>query len=133
MVTSDDDDDYECYEMPIPVMVVVEVESEAVFEATIYVKEPDILALISAYDWDVNIAYAILMAESNGSARAYNPEWHVGCQGSIGLFQIACLHEADPSLLFDSEYNVRRAYEIYRQSGWTPWGAYSDKRFLEWL
>jgi len=115
------------------VEVVFEMESEAVFEARIYKKEPDVLALISAYDWDVNIAYAVLMAESGGSARAYNPEWHVGCQGSIGLFQIACLHEADPSLLFDGAYNVRRAYEIYQQLGWKPWGAYTDGRYLEYL
>lgn len=89
--------------------------------------------LITQYDWDVRVARAVLLAESEGNSNAFNPEWHATCQGSIGLFQIACLHESDPQVLFDPEYNVRRAYEIWSRQGWQPWGAYTDNRYFQYL
>lgn len=94
--------------------------------------------LINQYDWDTRLAYAIMMGESGGDENAYNPEWHYDrrgnpvCQGSYGLMQIACVHESDPSILFDGEYNIKRAYEIYSSSDWRPWGAYTDKSYLKY-
>ena len=91
------------------------------------------IELIQQCEWDTDIAYAVMMAESHGKPEAYNPEWHNGCQGSFGSFQIACVHEPNPEVLFDEEYNIRRACEIWREQGWLPWGAYTDKSFLVFL
>ena len=27
-------------------------------------------------------------------------------------------------------YNIQRAYEIYSEQGWRPWGAYTDLSYL---
>jgi len=87
---------------------------------------------ISMYDWDVDIAYAIMMAESRGDKNVVNPEAHRGCKGSSGLFQVACVHD-DVEKLKDARYNISKAYEIYQESGWKPWGAYSSKSFQKFL
>lgn len=124
---------YECYDLPA---FEVTVGSEAVFEAerTVAVTHTDLYTLISQYDWNVEIAYAVMMAESNGVASAVNwNDSHNGCVGSYGLFQIACLHVTDTSLLFDPAYNVQRAYELWSQSGWRIWGAFTDQRYLQYI
>ena len=87
---------------------------------------------ISMYDWDIDIAYAIMMAESRGDKNAFNPEAHKKCNGSSGLFQIACVHD-DVEKLKDARYNIAKAYEIYQESGWKPWGAYTNKSFQKFL
>ncbi len=80
------------------------------------------------------MAYAVAMAESQLNSQATNwQDSHKGCKGSFGIFQIGCLHEKDPSKLYDPQYNVARAKEIYDQSGWTAWGAYTDKRYLAYM
>lgn len=67
------------------------------------------------------------MAESGLKQYALNAQdSHKGCKGSYGIFQIGCLHETDPTVLYDIEYNIKRAREIYDQSGWKPWGAYTS-------
>lgn len=73
------------------------------------------------------------MAESNLNPDAYNPEWHNGCQGSRGIFQIACLHTEVPDQLFDVDYNLQKAREIYDREGLKPWGAYTNKSYLAYL
>lgn len=85
--------------------------------------------LIEQYDWDIDVAYAVMMAESAGNANAFNPERHRGCNGSYSLFQVACIHD-DVEKLKDPEYNVQRAYELYSKSGWKIWGAYTNKSYL---
>ncbi len=87
---------------------------------------------LNLYDWDTEIAYAVMMAESRADADAYNGERHRTCNGSVGLFQIACIHD-DTEKLLDAKYNIAKAYEIYSKSGWKPWGAYTDKRYLQYL
>jgi hypothetical protein len=74
------------------------------------------------------------MAESGLNPRALNAQdSHKGCKGSYGIFQIGCLHEKDPSVLYDVEYNVKRAREIYDEHGWQPWGAYTNGSFKIYL
>ena len=89
--------------------------------------------LLGEYDWDVEIAYQVMMAESRGNSDAYNPEWHKGCQGSIGLMQVSCIHAENPDVLFDAETNIAYAYKVYSSkyrdgsmAGWYPWGACHD-------
>ena len=85
------------------------------------------------YDWDVNVAYAVCMAESGGNPNAINwNDQHNGCVGSAGLFQIACIH-TNYSHELDPQRNVQKAYEIYKRSGWGPWGAWSSGAYLKYL
>ena len=88
---------------------------------------------LSEYDWDVEIAHAVMMAESTARADAHNPEEHKTCRGSFGLFQVACIHGHDVDDLYNAQYNIAAAYEIYKQSGWQPWGAYTNKTYLDYL
>lgn len=76
---------------------------------------------LKLYNWDIDLAYKVMYAESHIRSDAYNPERHRGCNGSVGLFQIACIHD-DVEKLKDPEYNIKKAYEIYEKSGWYPWG-----------
>lgn len=79
-------------------------------------------------------AVAVAMAESGLNPFALNAQdSHRGCNGSYGIFQIGCLHETDPHTLYDIEYNIKRAKEIYNQSGWKPWGSYTDNRYLAYM
>lgn len=74
------------------------------------------------------------MAESGLKPYALNSkDSHKGCTGSYGIFQIGCLHETDPNLLYDIEYNIKRAKEIYDAEGWRPWGAYTSKAYVAYL
>lgn len=110
------------------------IEADEVLEVTedTSYTEDKIKEEIAKYDWDYETAYAVMMAESGGKPDAYNPEAHNGCNGSVGLFQIACVHD-DPEKLYDPVYNVQRAYEIWSEKGWKEWGAYTDNRYLSFL
>lgn len=108
------------------------VEAEAPEGMLEYEYPKTIEQLIEKYDWDHDTALAVARAESNLNPQAYNPEWHRGCQGSIGIFQIACIHD-DPEKLFEVEYNIQRAYEIYSEQGWKPWGAYTNGNYRRYI
>ena len=74
------------------------------------------------------------MAESRLNPDAVNAkDSHKGCKGSYGIFQIGCIHEDDPRVLFDVEYNIKRAREIYEANGWAPWGAYTNKSYIAYM
>jgi hypothetical protein len=81
----------------------------------------DIMGLIRRYDWDWKTAYAIAKCESSFKPTAYNPERHRGCNGSYGIFQVACLHWKEGEDRFDPALNVGRAYEVYKRQGWRAW------------
>jgi soluble lytic murein transglycosylase-like protein len=83
---------------------------------------------------------AIAQAESGLNPQAYNPEWHYDrngnkvCQGSYGLFQIACVnYEGDPANLFDPELNIEIAKQVLTSQGIKAWGAFTDSRYLEYM
>jgi hypothetical protein len=79
-------------------------------------------------------ALAIAKAESNLNPYAVNrQDAHRGCMGSYGIFQIGCLHESDPHVLYDVEYNIKRARQLYDERGWLPWGAFTDKSYLAYM
>lgn len=81
-----------------------------------------------------DVAIAVAMAESRLNPQATNwQDSHKGCMGSFGIFQIGCLHEENPETLYDVEYNIKRAREIYDESGWQPWGAFTNKSYLAYV
>jgi len=88
---------------------------------------PTIEEMIASYDWDDKTAYAVMINESNGLENSFNPEWHRDqfgnsiCQGSYGLFQIACTHSRNPKELFNPIVNIEIAYNLYLNEGWRPW------------
>jgi hypothetical protein len=84
---------------------------------------------------DYATALAVAKAESGLRANATNwKDSHRGCTGSFGIFQIGCLHESNPEVLYDVEYNIKRAREIHDAAGsWQPWGAYTNKTYLAYM
>lgn len=76
--------------------------------------------LVERYDWNVDVALAVMQAESGCNPNAANlNDNHGQCIGSFGLMQLACFWTDNPH---DPEENIAKAYEIYSRSGWTPWG-----------
>lgn len=91
----------------------------------------DYRGLVAQYDWDVDVAMAVMRAES-------------GCNANIlsrtcdrGLMQVNCVHKAkvagNLSALFNPETNIRVAYAIYKGAGWRAWSAYKNGAYLKYL
>ena len=75
------------------------------------------------------IMLEVAIAESMLNPKAYNPEWHYDskgnkiCQGSYGLFQVACVnYKGDPKDLFDPVINIQVAKEVLKSQGIFAWG-----------
>ena len=82
-------------------------------------------------NWNVDVAYAVCMAESGGNSNAANyNDNHGSCVGSFGLMQLACFWIPNPT---DPNANIAKANEIYSRSGWSPWGAYTSGKYLKYL
>jgi len=82
-------------------------------------------------NWNVDVAYAVCMAESGGNTNAANyNDNHGKCVGSFGLMQLACFWIPNPT---DPNANMAKANEIWSRSGWSPWGAYTSGKYLKYL
>ncbi len=84
--------------------------------------------MLKKYDWDVKIAYRILLCESQGNSKAWNYSDITG-DDSIGLMQINLygkLAKVRPKRewLFIPENNISYAYQVYKSSGWKAWSCY---------
>jgi len=93
----------------------------------------DIVAYIRTKNWDHAVAIAVMMAESQGNSKAYNPEWHRTCQGSYGLFQVACMHFEKGDDKLSAKTNIDTAYKVYKQSGFKPWTTFTSGAYLAFL
>ena len=106
-----------------------------------YSNPKDIEQLIrQTFPEEPNTAVAVAKAESELNTKAFNPEAHRGCMGSVGVFQIACVHNrSNPNALKDVEFNIKKARAIYDETkartgnGWLKWGAYTDGRYKSHL
>ncbi len=82
--------------------------------------------LIEQYNWNTDVAWAVMREESNFNPNAVNTEGHRGCNGSYGLMQIACVHFGKYGINWDNwdnpEVNIHAAYLIWKDQGWKPWG-----------
>jgi hypothetical protein len=81
---------------------------------------------LKKYSWNHTVAYNVMMAESGGNHLAVNDNPRTG-DYSVGCFQINLygnLRNTRPSesWLKVPANNVAYAYELYRASGWNPWG-----------
>lgn len=74
--------------------------------------------LVAQYNWNVDVALAVMRAESGCNPNAANlTDSHSTCTGSFGLFQIACFD----GQVYDPAQNIAIAYRKYTASGWQPW------------
>jgi hypothetical protein len=75
--------------------------------------------LVAQYQWNVEVALAVMKAESGCNPNAANwNDSHAGCRGSFGLFQIACFD----GQVYDPAKNVAIAFRKYQARKWQPWG-----------
>lgn len=95
--------------------------------------------LASGYNWPVDVARAICMAESSGNANAHNAaDGHATCTGSYGLYQIGCFwadfYGITIESLYDPAVNTEIAHRIYQRTGsfypWTTWTGGAYKQYL---
>lgn len=84
--------------------------------------------------WDCQVALAVMNAESGGDCEAFN----VNTNGTadIGLFQINSIHWDRFGGLHElttCEGNLEAAYTIWEEQSWSPWVAYWNGNFMEFL
>lgn len=89
------------------------------------VYEYSVEEVIGQYDWDSNIAYRIMMCESGGNPTIVNNNPLTG-DYSVGLFQINlygdnALKRPPEDWLKNSSNNIKYAYELYSNGGWSHW------------
>lgn len=77
--------------------------------------------LVAQYSWNVNIALAIMRAESGCNPNAVSPT------NDHGLMQ---LHG---QAVYDPAANIAIAYAKYAARGWQPWTAYNTGSYLRFL
>lgn len=96
---------------------------------------------IKKYDWDTEIATAIMKAESkcdneakgdldlvfNEKGREYGY--------SVGLFQIRILPGREECDGFEIEKNVKCAYQVYQEnnSSWSAWSMYENGKYQDYM
>lgn len=92
--------------------------------------------MASVFPEQPDVAWAIMMAESNGNPNATDHN----SNGTVdrGIFQINSIHSAmvngNLESLYDIQTNLMVARELFVKQGWKPWvtfntGAY--KRYLK--
>ena len=80
--------------------------------------------LVAKYDWNVDVAMAVIRAESGCNPKNFN--YNTDGTNDAGLFQNNSIHDATDRR-YDVEYNVALAYRIYKDrrswdsSGWRAW------------
>lgn len=111
--------------------------------APIVVPEPKTCAgEVQKYDWNKQVAHAVMMAESSGI------EWKVNDDPSTGDYSVGCfqvnlygtnaLSRPSEAELKNPELNVQWAYNHYQAIGQTfgtsgGWGAYTSGAYLKYL
>lgn len=86
-------------------------------------------SLVAQYDWNVDIAMAIMQAESGCSAvtpdNSYLNYDHIP---DYGLFQLHGIAVTDPA------ENIRIAYTVkYVNQGWRAWSTYTSGAYLKYM
>lgn len=80
--------------------------------------------LVAKYDWNVDIAMAVMKAESGCRTNALGR--NTNGTNDAGLFQVNSIHDTTDRR-YQPEYNVALAYKIYAarnkwdSSGWKAW------------
>lgn len=97
----------------------------------------DYQSIIQKYDWDANIAGAIMKAESSCNSDAVGDTWPIGglLAPSCGLMQVRTISASRGTCeqLKVPSFNIEKAYQIYKGSGWSAWSMYTNKTYLKYL
>ena len=96
---------------------------------------------IEKYDWDRNIAYGVMMAESSGREDARGDVTLTYYRNGIrygdswGCFQIRYLPERlTPDQLVDPVKNVEIAYTMSKSKrGWKHWTMYNNGKYRQFM
>jgi len=93
----------------------------------------DIMELIKKYFPDeTNLAYAIMMAESQGDPKIIGDK-HLA-KPSVGLFQICQIwHPYKTEDLQKPEFNIKVASEIRAKGGWERWTTFRNGSYKKYL
>lgn len=93
--------------------------------------------IANKYDWNVQIAIAICIAESGGISTQTGDNYVINglYAPSCGLFQIRTLvGRPTCEQLKDPATNVEWAYKISKQgTDWTPWSVFNNRRYIQFL
>jgi len=87
-------------------------------------------ALVSQYDWNVEVALQVMRYESGCNPNAVGDQRVIGgiYAPSCGLMQIRTLQgRPDCETLKDPATNLEWAYKLYQGSGWKPWSVCRTK------
>jgi hypothetical protein len=92
----------------------------------------------AAFPEDPETAVAIAKAESNLQSWRVGDKhlvWRDGRNGmSCGIFQIRVFpNRPDCEQLFDEDFNIEYARQLYESSGWYPWSTYKSDQYKEHL
>lgn len=75
----------------------------------------DLVCDPTRYTWPCTQALNISFCESSYDPNAY-------AAGNYGLFAVNQIHHNGPaSDLYDPEFNVQKAHDLYVRRGWQPW------------
>ena len=95
---------------------------------------------IEKYDWDTEIATAIMKAESSCDAEARGDEDLTFTENgrdygySVGAFQIRILPGRESCDSYDIKTNVKCAYDIYKQkNNFSDWSMYKNGSYKQYL
>lgn len=86
---------------------------------------------------DAITALAVAGAESGYRIRARN--YARNHTNDYGVYQINEIHKPDLDRIYDPEYNVKMAFQVYTQRkrrdgiGWTAWVAFKNKKHEEFI
>ncbi len=96
---------------------------------------------VKKYDWDTEIAMAVVKAESSCNAEARGDDDYAYMEDgveygySVGAFQVRILPGREDCNTYDVEKNISCAYEIYQKAGnkFTPWSMWNNGEYKKYL
>lgn len=121
---------------PVPVPVVAGLNPRKAYPELCESFKP----LLSAYSWDLNIAYALMKTESGCNPARDNSGLNSDGTNDVGLMQINSIHIGPlitDAQRIDPKENIRAAWAIYQGSikrtgnGWNAWSAYNNGMYLK--
>lgn len=117
-------------------------DSQAVVAvAAVKVAQPtncaDYRGLVAQYAWNVDVAMAVMQAESGCNPIRDNAGLNRDGSVDYGLFQVNSVHAAmvggDLEKLRDPATNVRIAFAVYSGSGWRAWSVFNSGSYLRYM
>lgn len=103
----------------------------------IHKKKPTIEDLFYQYDWNAEVMIAICKSEIGFEYQGWkvDAQFRGNSDGSVdtGICMINSIHGYDTELLKTAEYNIQKAYEVYKRQGLKAWTKYNDKGYLVYM